>query len=268
MDHLRRSLAPISEEAWEAIDTEARSTLRHYLAARPLVDFTGPLGWRHATVPLGRVSTAAGPVEGVTAGVRTSQPLVELRTPFTLSISELDALDRGAPDADLDPLIEAARLAALAEDQAIFKGYEPGGITGMAPASPHEPLLLSDDYDDYPGAVARAVARLRQSGVEGPYGIALGPRCYTGVIETTHHGGYPVFEHVKMILGGPLIWAPAVDGAIVVSMRGGDFELVCGQDLSVGYLSHTADEVQLYIEESLTFVVRDERAAIALRYER
>jgi uncharacterized linocin/CFP29 family protein len=116
--------------------------------------------------------------------------------------------------------------------------------------------------------VARAVARLRQSGVEGPYGIALGPRCYTGVIETTHHGGYPVFEHVKMILGGPLIWAPAVDGAIVVSMRGGDFELVCGQDLSVGYLSHTADEVQLYIEESLTFVVRDERAAIALRYER
>ncbi len=62
--------------------------------------------------------------------------------------------------------------------------------------------------------------------MRGPYAIALGPRCYTGVVETTERGGYPVFEHLRMILGGPVVWAPAVDGAVVLSQRGGDFELV------------------------------------------
>ena len=44
-DHLRRELAPISDEAWGQIEDEARRTLRSYLAARALVDVTGPLGW-------------------------------------------------------------------------------------------------------------------------------------------------------------------------------------------------------------------------------
>jgi uncharacterized linocin/CFP29 family protein len=181
-------------------------------------------------------------------------------------LAELEAVDRGAPDPDLDPLIEAARLAALAEDRALFHGYEGGGLTGISQASPHERLELSDDFDKYPGVVARAVARLRQAGVEGPYAIALGPRCYTGVIETTEHGGYPVLEHVRLILGGPVVWAPAVDGAIVLSQRGGDYEMVCGQDLSIGYLSHTDSRVQLYLEESFTLVIGDPRAAVALEY--
>jgi uncharacterized linocin/CFP29 family protein len=267
MDHLRRGLAPVSAAAWEQLDAEAARTLRHFLAARAILDFNGPHGWRHAAEPLGRVTPAAqSPVDGVVAGVRTVQPLIELRTPFELSMAELDAIDRGAPDPDLAPLQEAARLAALAEDRAVFHGCEPGAIAGVAAASPHEPLTITDDYDEYPGIVARAVAELRRAGVGGPYAIALGPRCYTGVIETTEHGGYPVLEHIKVIIGGPLVWAPAVDGALVLSVRGGDYELVCGQDFSLGYRAHSADTVELYLEESLTLLVHDNRAAVALRY--
>jgi len=44
MDHLHRELAPISDLAWEAIEAEATRTIRHFLAARALVGFTGPLG--------------------------------------------------------------------------------------------------------------------------------------------------------------------------------------------------------------------------------
>jgi uncharacterized linocin/CFP29 family protein len=267
MDHLRRQLAPISDAAWEAIDDEASRTLRHYLTARALLDFSGPKGWAHSGEPLGRLNPASpSPVEGVLADVRISQPLVELRTPFELSLSEVDAIDRGAPDPDLTPLQEAARLAALAEDRMVFHGYEPAHVVGLAGASPHDPLEIGDDYGDYAGIVARAVARLRRAGVGGPYAIALGPRCFTGVIETTEHGGYPLLEHIKLILGGPVLWAPAVDGAVVVSTRGGDYELVSGEDFSIGYRSHDEDAVALYVEESLTLLIKDDRAAIALTY--
>ena len=267
MDHLHRQLAPVSDRAWGLIEKEAARTLRHFLAARPLVDFSGPHGWEHAAANVGRVRT----VEPGTAGepvahVRAAQPLVELRVPMEIPHDVLEAADRGAPDPDLDAVVEGARRLAEAEDRAVFHGWEAAGIAGITPSSPHEPLTISDNYDDYPGIVARAAARLREAGVGGPYAIALGPRCYTGVIETTEHGGYPVLEHIKLILGGPIAWAPAVDGAVVLSLRGGDYELVCGQDTSIGYRRHDDAVVELYLEESLTFVVRDARAGIGLVY--
>lgn len=268
MNHLRRHLAPISDPGWELIEEEASRTLKNHLAARPFVEVTGPRGWEHGAVSRGRVRPVVpSPGDQVVADLREVQPLIELRTPFQLSLDELDAADRGAPDPDLDPVIDAARRAALAEDRAVFHGYEAAGITGIAPASPHAPLAIPDDYNEYPSMVARAVAKLRTAGVGGPYAIALGPRCYTGVVETTEHGGYPMLQHLKLILGGPVAWAPGVDGAVVLSLRGGDYELVLGQDFSIGYRTHDDTSVELYIEESMTFVVNDERAAVALVYE-
>lgn len=267
-DHLRRDEAPISGEAWEAIEEEAKRTLRHYLAARPLVDFEGPRGWGYSAADLGRVdAVATPPADGVEGRLRRVQPVIELRAPFTLDRNELDAVDRGASDPDLAPLVEAARRIAEAEDKAIFYGYPGGGVTGIAEASPHTPISLGEDYQRYGISVAEAVAVLRGCGVGGPYGIALGPRCYTGVMETVESGGYPVLEHIRTVLGGgPIVWAPAVDGAVVVSMRGGDFVLTSGQDFAIGYLEQSDATVRLYLEETFVFRVVDDRAAIALRY--
>ena len=125
---------------------------------------------------------------------------------------------------------------------------------------------LTEDFQAYPDVVAEAVNRLRVTGVPGPYAIALGPRCYTGLTRTTK-GGYPVMEHVRRLLDGPLVWAPAADGAIVMSMRGGDFELSVGQDFSIGYLEHSATSVRLYLQESFTFRVHAPEAAVPLRYQ-
>ncbi|HUE59378.1 MAG TPA: family 1 encapsulin nanocompartment shell protein [Acidimicrobiales bacterium] len=265
-DHLRRALAPVSDAAWEQIDNEASRTLRHFLAARALVDFTGPKGWDYSGETVGRTSAPTVGDGGVTSAVRVPQPMVELRKPFELSLAELDRADRGAEDVDLAQVVSAAREAALAEDRAVFDGLAAGGISGIATGSAHDPLPIGDDYGQYPGVVARAVATLRREGIGGPYAIALGPRCYTGVIETTEYGGYPVLEHMKLILGGPVVWAPGVDGAVVVSTRGGDFELVCGQDFSIGFRRQVEDTVELYLEESFTFKVNEPRAGIALRY--
>ena len=86
------------------------------------------------------------------------------------------------------------------------------------------------------------------------------------MVETTEHGGYPVFEHIRMILGGKIIWAPAVDGAVVLSERGGDAEIIIGQDYAIGYRSTDGDDVNLYLEESFAFRVNSPEAAIALKY--
>jgi uncharacterized linocin/CFP29 family protein len=243
VNHLLRELAPVSGEAWGAIDEEASRTLRHFLAARKVVDFSGPHGWSHSAETLGRVDPlGTAPAAGVDAAIRHMQPLAELRTPFELSRRELEAIDRGSRDYDLQVVIDAARQAASAEDAAVFHGYDAAGIAGISDSTPHAPII------------------------GGPFAIALGPRCYTGVIETTEHGGYPVLEHIRLILGGPVVWAPAVDGAIVVSLRGGDFQLTCGQDFSIGYVDHDADTVRFYLEESMTFRSLSPEAGVALVY--
>ena len=94
--------------------------------------------------------------------------------------------------------------------------------------------------------------------------MALGPESYTGVIETTEHGGYLVLDHLGKILDGPIVWAPGVQGAVVLSLRGGDFLFESGQDLSIGYDRHDADTVQLYLEESFSFRVATPEAAVTL----
>lgn len=269
MNHLFRDMAPISDAGWVEITDEATTALREFLAARRLVDVEGPRGWSHAAEPTGRVETVPAPDGAeVEARVRQVQPLVELRTPFALSRAELDAIDRGACDADLDPVRFAARRAAMAEDRAVFHGFAAAGITGISSASPHDPVAISADYNAYPSHVAAATAKLKLAGVTGPYAIAMGPRCYQGVVEQSEMGGYPVLEHLKLILGGgPVVFAPGVDGAVVISQRGGDVELVLGQDFSIGYSDHDIEQVQLYLEESFTVKLCAPEAAVYLSYD-
>lgn len=266
MTHLHRELAPISENAWKAIENEAARNLQTFLAARRVVDFSGPHGWDFAAESLGRIERLVGPIDGVEAGVRVVQPLVELRHTFSMNRADLDDIDRGRSDPDLSKVVEAAKRAALAEDHIVFEGFKEAHITGIAEASTHRPVEIDDNYAEYPKLVARAVASLRDAGIDGPYAAVLGPRCWTGVIETTEYGGYPVLEHLRLILGGPVVWAPAVDGAVVMSTRGEDFQLTCGEDMAIGYLSHGADTVELFLQESIGFRVLTPEAAVALRH--
>ncbi len=50
----------------------------------------------------------------------------------------------------------------------------------------------------------------------------------------------------------------------MLSLRGGDFVIDAGQDLSIGYSDHDASVVRLYLEESFTFRVVEPDAAVAL----
>jgi uncharacterized linocin/CFP29 family protein len=268
VNNLRRELAPISTAAWKEIDAEATRVLKLKLAGRKLVDFDGPLGPTAAAVNTGRWEPLGkAPVADIEASRRQVLPLVELRSYFELSREEMDAVERGSEDPELQPLIDAATRIAYAEDTAIFHGYAAGGIKGIDEASAHPILPIPDDYQAYPHRIAEATRLLRLAGVDGPYAIAMGPRYYTGLTQAVGDGGYPVLNVVRKLVDGPLVWAPAVNGAVVLSLRGGDFELTIGSDLSIAYQSHTDKAVRLYLVETMAFRVLTPEAAVALAHK-
>jgi uncharacterized linocin/CFP29 family protein len=263
MNNLHRELAPISESAWTQIEDEATRTLRRYLAGRRVVDVTGPAGSSFAAVGTGRVRDIESPGEGVRARQHKVAALVELRAPFRLDREEIDDVERGAQDSDWQPVKDAARQIAFAEDGAIFEGYPAGGIGGIRPGSTNPAMTLPSDPGDYPDAIAQALSKLRSAGVDGPYSVVLSADAYTAVSDTTVHG-YPLIEHIKRLLSGDIIWGPAISGAVVLSTRGGDFCLQLGQDASIGYLYHTSSSVELYLQETLTFLAYTGEASVSL----
>jgi uncharacterized linocin/CFP29 family protein len=264
MNHLLRELAPISTVGWQEIEKEATRTLKTTLAARKLVDFVGPQGWSASAVGTGRSDSIASPTEAnVRARLRKVLPLVELRVLFEMSREDLDDIERGAKDPDTDAVIAAARAVAMAEDRAVFHGFAAAGIRGICEAQAKRGLPIGDDYELFPEVVTTALNRLREEGVDGPYAIALGEECWRGLTATTH-GGYPVMEHIRHLVDGPMVWAPGLGGSLVLSMRGDDFQLTVGEDFSIGYLGHDHDKVRLYIEETFTFWLLSPQAAIPL----
>ncbi|MGA9857094.1 MAG: family 1 encapsulin nanocompartment shell protein [Solirubrobacteraceae bacterium] len=265
-NHLLRAHAPISDSNWTLLDDEARERLSVALAARKLVDFSGPHGWEYSATNLGRVDpVAAAPCDGISAVARRVLPVVELRAEFAISRAELRDDDRGAADADLEPLDAAAHRMAVAENRAVFHGWPEAAIVGIAEASPHQGLQLGHEPAGYPRPVASAVEQLLRAGIAGPYALALGTEQYKRVVETAENGGYPLLDHLRKILEGDIVWTPGLDGAVVLSTRGEDFLFESGQDLSLGYLDHDRDHVHLYLEQSFSFHVATPEAAAPIR---
>jgi uncharacterized linocin/CFP29 family protein len=263
MNNLHRELAPISDVAWSQIEEETSRTLKRYLAGRRVVDLQGPGGVTLSAVGAGHLRNVGAPGDNILARQREVKALVELRVPFDLDRQQIDDVERGANDADWQPAKDAARRIAFAEDRAIFDGYAAAGIEGIRQGTSNPVMTLPADVRDYPDAIAQAVSQLRLVGVNGPYSVLLSADAYTGLSETRDHG-YPVLEHIKRLVDGEIIWAPAIEGAFVLTTRGGDFDLHIGQDISIGYLSHTDAAVRLYLQETFTFLLLTTEAAVAL----
>jgi uncharacterized linocin/CFP29 family protein len=202
------------------------------------------------------------PGEGITAQRREVKALVELRVPFELDRQMIDDVERGANDSDWQPAKDAARTLAFAEDRAIFEGYAAAGILGVRQGTSNPRNSLPADVRKYPEAFAQALSQLRLAGVNGPYSILLGADAYTELAGSSDYG-YPVLEHVKHLVEDKIVWAPAIDGAFVLTTRGGDLDLHIGQDASIGYLSHNDSHVRLYLQETFTFLYLTSESAVA-----
>jgi uncharacterized linocin/CFP29 family protein len=263
MDLLKRELAPILPAAWSAVDGEAARVLKLNLAGRKVVDFRGPKGWKKAAVNTGRLTVLPDAGGHATIGIREVQRLIEVRVPIKLPIMELDSVARGATNPDLAPVVKAAEKVAHLEDSAIFNGLAAAEITGLLPASPHPPVSIAKDIALLPRAVVAATEALRKAGISGPHALVLGAELYDQVYVCSVEG-HPLTRQIAPLLVEKIVRATAFDGGAVVSLRGGDYELTVGQDLSVGYAHHEKHEVELYLTESFTFRVLEPAAAVRL----
>ena len=250
--------------AWAQIEEETSRTLKRYLAGRRVVDLQGPAehrarGGRHPGI-CARSPRTGGP-RASSLGQREVKAVVEVRVPFELDRQQIDDVERGAADSDWQPAKDAARKIAFAEDGAIFEGYAAADITGIRQGTSNKVMTLPADVRQLPDAIAGALSQLRLAGVNGPYSVVLGAAAYTTLAESSDNG-YPILQHIRRLVETDLIWAPAIEGAVVLTTRGGDFDLHIGQDFSIGYLSHTRSaRASLYLQESFTFLLLTTEAA-------
>jgi len=264
MEFLKRRLAPFTDRAWEEIDDAVRQTLTARLSGRRVVDVNGPLGLETAAVNLGSLDLPRGSQKNaVRYGIREVQPLVESRASFDLDIWSLDNSERGAPDIDVDAAEAAARRMADFEDTAVFNGFKPAGIVGLTQVDGHKPIALKLGAESLLDGLAKAVIAMNDAAVEGPYDLVAGPEVYK-LLSSAQTPGYPLRKQVAGLVGGRVIYSAVLDGALLVSGRGGDFELTLGQDLAVGYEDRDATKATLFLTESFTFRVLDPAGCLHL----
>lgn len=262
MEILRRSTAPVTSDAWEEMDEHAKRILTTTLSARKFADVEGPMGWKYAAHSLGRLELAVNQNnQGVHYGINKILPLVESRRSFELSIWELDNISRGAKNPDLSALEEAAKEMALFEEKAVYFGLEGAGIEGLTKAAEKQKVTLAGEGGDgIANAVAEACLKLNDEGIEGPYALVASPKLWKRIYGESR--GYPLSKHVERIVEKVIL--SSQDASLVLSLRGGDFELVLGQDFSLGFEEHCGDRVRLFLAESFTFQVNTPEAVVAL----
>lgn len=264
MDLLKKKLAPITDEAWEEINDQAKDVFNTDLSVRKYADVEGPKGLKMGAVPVGRLTIPGNQKDKqLLYGIQQVQPLVEIRSSFKLDLWELDNVNRGAKDIDLGPLEKAARKMAEFEEKTLYNGLKEAGINGLIKSSEHKALNFPVEAENILHVVTEAVTSLKVAAVEGPYSLVLDTDKWE--IISSYINGYPLRLQLEELLGGSLIFAPHLNGAVVVSERGGDFRITLGKDISIGYETHDRNEVQLYFTEAFTFQVIDPAAVILIK---
>lgn len=254
MDMLKKELAPLSSRVWEEIEDRAAEILRSRLSARKVVHVVGPLGWNHTAVAEGRLDLVDDNGD-VKAGVYRVAPLSEARVRFALNRWEMDNLNRGAKDIDLDALDAAAEKIADFEEQAIYNGFKAGGIVGLSEAAAHKPVVFGKDGSGIMESISIALVTLRTSHAQGPCSLIVGTKAWMKLNKEIQ--GIPLVERIERLIGGKVVHSLAIDGAYLVPYDDENLELTIGQDFAIGYESHDTKEVTLFLTESFTFRILD-----------
>lgn len=254
MNILKKNIAPITDKAWEEIVDQASEIFKVYLTNRKFVDIEGPTGLEQGGVSTGRLILPKNQSKtGINYGLREVIPFVEIRKPFELDIWELDNIERGAKDVDLEPLENAAKEVALFEESAVFNGFKEGKIVGLNEVAEHPAVEIPENPDEFLKLIGSQVTSFRKDGVEGPYTLVIYDEIWQNLINMANR--YPIIKQLKELTKGKVIINRNSANSYLVSERGGDFELILGQDLSIGYDGHANDKVKLYFTESFTFRV-------------
>ena len=252
MDALRREAAPLSGRIWKEIDDAVGQAARHVLTARRLATFDGPHGWDQIVASRLGTLTPCHTREGKATVCRPEVVLLaEVRAEFSLPWAAVELFERGAPRLDTSPAEEAAREVALAEDRLALYG-EPMGAGFLT--SPESPRVRAGDWKK-PGRmiadILKGVEILDTRGIAGPYEVVLSPARYFEYLQAEGDHGYPAARQLREVVASVHRSLIVHDAGAVFSVRGGDFMLSVGGDLSVGYRLHDRDAVHLVCVETV-----------------
>jgi uncharacterized linocin/CFP29 family protein len=267
MNILKRSLAPVTDKAWQEIELQSDRVMKEYLTARQISDIDGPNGLELGAVSTGRlVIPPDQPREGINYGIREIIPLIEVRKPFKLDLRELDNASRNARDIDLTNLEEAAKQIASFEDECFYHGFEGTHVPGMIGAMEGKPVKVSLHPGDFIKTIVEQIAVLKQRAVEGPYAMVVPDSVWSALIGPST--GYPLHRQLKEIINGPIIMHHFNKEIFLVSKRGGDFELILGQDISLGFEGYDTEKVALYFTESFACRILNPEACRVMQPDR
>lgn len=256
-----KTLEPIPKEAWNEIKEEAVTVLNSALSARKVINLEGPKGMDHPAVPLGRLNITEGTrKDQVRHGIHKMLPMIELKSPFTLDIHEVETIARGARDADLDPVMEAAAKLATAEDKIIYKGYKKAEIPGITTTSENTSIKWPEDPEDIPKTVSEAILSLQYKNIDGPYHLVLDCEKWKEINMMV--GGYVLKKQLDEIIDGDIVLNKNTNDNLMLSGRGDDFTMTLGKDVSLGYEYQEQELLRLYLLESFTFLVTEPRASV------
>lgn len=261
MNLLKRELAPLTTEAWDQIDEQARKVLQSLLTARRFADVSGPHGPELSTVSTGRLALPGGKKrDSHFYGIRQAVHLVEVRIPFELNIWEMDNAARGAQDIELSALDQAAAKLAAFEEGILYSGSDDAGIEALRQAVSHDPIPYKQEAESFISALAKGITQLKAAAVDGPYALVVDPSMWELLSSYVH--GRPLEDHLRYLLGGPLLLSEYTLAPFLISLRGGDLELILGQDIAVGYQKHDDENVELFFTETFTYRLLEPSAIV------
>jgi uncharacterized linocin/CFP29 family protein len=110
--------------------------------------------------------------------------------------------------------------------------------------------------------LATNITNLRKKGVEGPYDFIVNDQKWQELVNLVR--GYPLVKQQERLIERKIILNHGSENSFLVSQRGGDLELILGQDLSLGYDGHNTEKVKLYFTESFTFRVISPESFVVL----
>lgn len=260
MDYLNRSQAPFGTDLWRRIDEAAIDAARDALTGRRFLEVDGPYGVGLTSIEIGNDDYCRdpGPDEaGAVMSRAISVPM--LRKGFRLSVRRIaSSTDQGQP-LNLDPVEDAAEAVAAREEEMIYYGNPDFGLEGLLSARGRHEIEGGDwaNIDQALQDVLAAVNRLDESGLRGPYALALSPRLYNSLFRRYDGSDVLQLEHISRVCTVGIFKAP-IEGGVLVDPRVG--VLVIGQDLRAGYGSHDGIHHHLYLSESLVLRIDDPKA--------
>jgi uncharacterized linocin/CFP29 family protein len=257
---LSREDAPITAATWEILDQTMLATAKNYLSGRRILNIEGPYGLGMKAVSLRDPGVESGPIASPVL------PLAFMIRDFNIAKRDLAAFERDGIMLDTKAVYTAAIECAKLEDELIYKGTK--DTPGLLTAKGGSQVKLSSWAEVGAAAddIIKAVTIMDNAGFYGPYAIALSPARYNLLLRRYPNNNYSELEHIKTIVAEGIVKAPAIESGGLLLATGKQYaSIIMGQDMAVGYVGPTSENLEFSITESLTPYVRVPKALCLLK---